>query len=152
MLQQLSNYSNGTPETALANFGITVDDTGQLSIDNTAFTTAADANFSALASTLGGATTGGFLLAASNLLNSVEDTTDGSLKIEENTVASEITAQNTTITNEKANIAQLTTNITSQMVQADAAISALESQLSYVNGLFYSITGNNNNPTASTTS
>ena len=148
VLEQLSNYSNGTPESALANFGITVGDTGQLSIDDTAFTTAANANFSALASALGGTSTGGFLQAASNLLNSVEDTTNGSLKIEENTLTSEIAAQNSTIAAEKVKITQLQTNITAQIVHADAAISALESQLSYVNGLFYSLTGNNNNPTA----
>jgi len=148
VLQQLSNYSNGSPETALANFGITVGDTGQLSVDTAAFTTAANANFSGLQSALGGATTGGFLQAATNALNSVEDTTTGALKIEENTVASEITAQNTTIAGEQAKITLLQTNLTAQMVTADAAISALESQLSYVNGLFYSITGNNNNPDA----
>ena len=151
VLQQLSNFSNGSPETSLANFGITVNDTGQLSVDGTTFASAADANFSTLVATLGGTSTGGFLQAATNALNSVEDPTQGALKIEENTVTNEITAQNTTITNEQAKITQLQTNITAQMVQADAAISALESQLSYVNGLFFSITGNNNNPTASTT-
>jgi hypothetical protein len=78
----------------------------------------------------------------------VEDPTAGSLKIEENTAASEIAAQNTVITNEQAQIAQIQTNITAQMVTADAAIASLESQVSYVNGLFYSITGNNNNPNA----
>jgi len=128
-----------------------VNDTGQLSVDGTTFASAADANFSTLVATLGGTSTGGFLQAATNALNSVEDPTQGALKIEENTVTNEITAQNTTITNEQAKITQLQTNITAQMVQADAAISALESQLSYVNGLFFSITGNNNNPTASTT-
>ncbi len=151
VLQQLSNYSNGSPATALANFGITVGDTGQLSVDVSAFTAAANVNFSTLVSTLGGTAAGGFLAAANNALNGVEDPAQGTLKIEENTVASEIIAQNSTITNEQARISQLQTNITAQMVQADAAISALESQLSYVNGLFYSITGNNNNPNASST-
>jgi flagellar hook-associated protein 2 len=149
VLQQLSNYSNGNPDTALANFGITVGDTGQLSVDTTAFTKAANANFANLTAALGGTATGGFLQAASNALTSVEDPTVGSLKIEESNVATEITAQNTTITNEQAKITLLQTNLTAQMVTADAAISSLESQLSYVNGLFYSITGNNNNPSAS---
>jgi len=149
VLQQLSGYNNGSPETALANFGITVGDTGQLSVDTTAFTAAANAGFSTLASTLGGTTTGGFLQTAANLLNSVEDPVTGSLKLEQNTIAGEIAAQNTAITGEQAKITQLQTNITAQIVQADDAISALESKLSYVNGLFYSITGNNNNPSAS---
>lgn len=150
ILQQLSGYSNGSPSTSLANLGITVDDTGILSVDAATFTSAANADFSSLVATLGGTTTGGFLEAATNALNSVEDPVQGSLKLEENNVSSEITAQNTIISNEQANITQLQTNLTAQMVTADAAISALESQLSYVNGLFYSITGNNNNPNAST--
>jgi len=149
VLQQLSNYSNGSPDTALANFGITVNDTGQLSVDSAAFTSAASANFGGLVATLGGTTTGGFLESATDALNGVEDPTSGAVKIEENNVTSEITAQNTAITNEQAKITLLQTNLTSQIVTADAAISALESQLSYVNGLFYSITGNNNNPNAS---
>jgi flagellar hook-associated protein 2 len=149
VLQQLSVYSNGTPDTALANFGITVNATGQLSVDTSAFTAAANSDFSGLVATLGGTSTGGFLQAATNAFNSVEDPINGSLKIEENTVAGEITAQNTEITNEQARITLLQNNITAEMVKADAAISALESQLSYVNGLFFSITGNNNNPNAS---
>ncbi len=147
-LQQLSSYSNGSPGSSLAGFGITVSDTGILSVDTAAFTSAANTNFSSLVSTLGGTSTNGFLFAATNLLNGVEDPTAGSLKIEENTAASEITAQNTVITNEQAKISQIQTNITAQMVTADAAIASLESQVSYVNGLFFSITGNNNNPNA----
>lgn len=150
VLQQLSSYSNGSPASSLANFGITVDDTGVLSVDSATFTAAANSNFAGLVSTLGGTSTGGFLGAATNLLNGIEDPTQGALKIEENTAAGEITAQNTVISNEQTKIAQIQTNITAQMVTADAAIASLESQVSYVNGLFYSITGNNNNPTAST--
>ncbi len=102
VLQQLSNYSNGSPETALANFGITVGDTGQLSVDTTAFTTAANANFANLTATLGGTSTGGFLQAATNALTSIEDPTVGSLRTEETNVAGEVTAQNATITGEQA--------------------------------------------------
>ncbi len=148
VLQQLSSYSNGSPASSLANFGITVDDTGVLSVNTAAFTAAANANFAGLESTLGGTSTGGFLEAATNLLNSVEDPTVGSLKIEEKTAASELAAQNTVISNEQIQIAQIQTNITAQMVTADAAIASLESQVSYVNGLFFAITGNNNNPNA----
>lgn len=149
ILHQLSGYSGGTPETALANFGISVDTNGALSVDAAALTAAANANFAGLSSTLGGTSTGGFLLAATNALNSVNDLTTGSIQVEENTVAGQITSQNGKITDEQAKIALLQSNLTAQIVKADAAISALESQLSYVNGLFYSITGNNNNPQAS---
>jgi flagellar hook-associated protein 2 len=150
VLQQLAGYSDGTPETSLANFGISVDTNGQLSVDTAAFTAAANANFAGLASTLGGRTSGGFLLAATNALSSVNDLTTGSIQVEENTLRDQISAQNTKIADEQTKIALLRSNLTAQIVKADAAISALESQLSYVNGLFYSITGNNNNPNGNT--
>src|SRR6185312_6792824 len=150
VLQQLGGYSNGTPETSLANFGISVNTNGQLSVDTAAFTAAANANFAGLAATLGGTSTGGFLLAATNALNSVNDLTTGSIQVEEDTVRDQITSQNAKIADEQTRIALLQSNLTAQIVKADAAISALESQLSYVNGLFYSITGNNNNPNGST--
>ncbi len=152
VLQQLASYSNGTPETSLANFGISVDTNGQLSVDTAAFTSAANANFAGLASTLGGSTTGGFLQAATNALNGVNDLTTGSIAVEENTIQSEITSQNSKIADEQSKISLLQSNLTAQIVKADAAISSLESQLSYVNGLFYSITGNNNNPNANSNS
>lgn len=147
-LQQLSSYSNGSPDSSLANFGITVDDTGVLTVNSSALTAAANSNFAGLVSTLGGTSTNGFLFAATNLLNGVEDPTAGSLKLEENTAATELTAQNTVIANEQAKISQIQANITAQMVTADAAIASLESKVSYVNGLFFAITGNNNNPNA----
>jgi flagellar hook-associated protein 2 len=146
VLQNLAGYSGGTPETSLANFGISVDTNGQLSVDTAAFTAAANANFAGLTSTLGGTTTGGFLLAATNALRSVNDLTTGSISVEEDTLRDQITSQKAKIADEQAKIALLQSNLTAQIVKADAAISALESQLSYVNGLFYSITGNNNNP------
>jgi flagellar hook-associated protein 2 len=147
-LHQLSSFSNGSADSSLSNFGITVDSTGILSVNNSALTAAANSNFAGLVSTLGGASTNGFLFAATNLLNGVEDPIAGSLKIEENTATKALAAQNSVIAAEQAKISQIQTNITAQMVRADAAISALESQVSYVNGLFYSITGNNNNPNA----
>ncbi len=141
VLDQLGNYSNGSPASALANFGITLSQTGQISVDTTAFTNAANANFPALLSSLGGVTTGGFLQTATNLMTSVEDPTTGAIKTEETSVANQITAQQTTITNEQARVNQLQTNLTQQISQADAAIASLESQVSYVTGLFAQYTG-----------
>jgi flagellar hook-associated protein 2 len=144
VLSQLSTYSNGSPASALANFGITVDSTGQLSVDTAAFTTAANANFATLVSTLGNSTSGGFLQTAANLLRGVEDATTGTLPSEESTVTDEITAQNTKIANEQATVTQLQTNLTAQIAKADSAIAQLESQVSFVTGLFATYTGANN--------
>jgi flagellar hook-associated protein 2 len=131
----------------LANFGITVDKTGLLSLDTAKFTTAANANFSTLLSTLGDSTTGGFLQTATNLLSGVEDATTGILRGEETSVAGQITQQQTRITNETATVTQLQTNLNAQIARADAAIAQLESKVSFAQGLFAQYTGYNpNNP------
>jgi flagellar capping protein FliD len=149
VLQQIGSYSAGTPSTALANYGITLDQNGQLSVDTNAFTAAATSNFSGLTNVLGGATTGGFLQATTNLLKGVEDPTAGSLKQAESGVANQITAQNTKISDAQAHLATVQQNLQKQISNADAAISALESQVSYVNGLFASLNGSSNtNPSS----
>ena len=144
VLNQLGTYSNGSPASALANFGVTLDQTGQMSVDEGAFTTAANANFSTLLSTLGDGTTSGFLQTATNLLNGVEDPTTGALKTEETSFANQVATQQTTVANEQATVNQLQTNLTQQISKADSTIAELESQVSYVTGLFAQYTGANN--------
>jgi flagellar hook-associated protein 2 len=143
VLAKLGNFNNGSPASALANFGVTVDQTGRLSVDIAAFTSAATANFSTLLSTLGNTSTGGFLQTATNLLKGIEDPITGAIKTEESSIASQIATEQTTISNEQARVNQLQTNLTQQIARADAAIANLESQVSYVTGLFAIYTGAN---------
>jgi flagellar hook-associated protein 2 len=143
-LNQLGNYSNGTPAAALANYGITLDKTGRLSVDTGTLQTAANANFTQLLNTLGSTTTGGFLKTAQNLLKGIEDPVTGAIKTEEKTFASAvITAQNT-VANEQATVNQIQTNLTKQIALADSTIAELENQVSYVTGLFAQYTGATN--------
>lgn len=144
VLAQIGTYTTGSPSGSLANFGITLDQTGTLSVDTTAFTAAANANFSALLSTLGGTTSSGFLQTATNLLNGVEDPTTGTLKIEEASVAGEITSQQALIASEQSRVNQIQTNLTQQIAAADTAIAGLESQVTFVTGLFAQYTGASN--------
>lgn len=144
VLSQLGNYNNGSPASALANYGITLDQAGQLSVDAGAFTTAANANFPALLATLGGSTTGGFLQTATNLLKGVEDPTIGDIPTEQKQIQTQITNQQTQIANEQATVNALQTNLTAQIAQADSTIASLESQVSYVTGLFAQYTGATN--------
>lgn len=144
VLNQLGTWNNGSPASALANFGVTLDQTGQLSVNESAFEAAASANFPALLSTLGTATTGGFLQTATNLLSGLEDPVTGVLKNDETSWANQISAQKTAIASEQARVTQLQTNLTQQISKADAAIAGLESQVSYVTGLFAQYTGANN--------
>jgi flagellar hook-associated protein 2 len=144
VLAQIGTYTTGSPSGSLANFGITVDETGLLSVDTSAFTAAANANFSTLLSTLGGTTSGGFLQAATNLLNGAEDPINGAIKIEEGSLTGQITGQQALIANEQSRVNQLQTNLTKQIATADSAIAALEGQVSFVTGLFAQFTGANN--------
>lgn len=143
-LSQLATYSNGDPSSALANFGVTVDENGQLSVDASTFTSAAQANFSQLLSTLGSSTGGGFLGAATNLMTDFLDPTTGDIKTEESTLATQISDQNTKISDEQNTVNQLQTSLTAEISQADSTIAGLESQVSYVTGLFAQYTGASN--------
>lgn len=143
-LDQMGNYSDGSPTGALANYGITLDQTGQLDVDTSTFTTAANANFPALLNILGNTSTGGFLETSQNLMNSIEDPTTGALKVEESSVAGEITTAQQNVANEQATVNQIQTSLTQQISQADSAIAELESQVSYVTGLFAQYTGATN--------
>jgi flagellar hook-associated protein 2 len=144
VLSRLGTYTNGTPAGALANFGLTLFSTGQLSFDLSAFSAAANGNFGTLVATLGSTTTGGFLKTAAGMLNGVEDSITGTLPAEEKAVASQITDRNAKIANEQAAVTQLQADLTAQISKADAAIAALESRVSYVTGLFATFTGANN--------
>jgi flagellar hook-associated protein 2 len=144
VLEQIATYTTGSPSGSLANFGITVDQTGALSVDTSAFTAAANANFSTLLSTLGSTTSGGFLQAATNLLTGLEDPTSGAIKIEEGSVAAQITDEQTLIAGEQTRVNQLQTDLTKQIATADSAIASLEGQVSFVTGLFAQYTGATN--------
>ena len=144
VLHQLGTFDNGTPSSALANYGITLDQTGHLSVNTTAFSTAVNANFPAFVSALGSASTGGFLKTATNLLSGIEDVTSGVIKSDETGLTKQIADQQTKIANEQATVSQLQTNLTAQIAKADAAIASLESRVSYITGLFAQYTGATN--------
>lgn len=141
-LNHLGTYSNGDPSSSLAGYGVSLDQTGHLSVDSTAFKTAANSNFAGLLSVLGTSTSSGFLKTATDLLAGIEDPVNGTIKDEQSSVTAAITAQQTRIANEQAVVNTLQTNLTAQIARADSAIASLESQVSYVTGLFAAYTGN----------
>jgi flagellar capping protein FliD len=148
VLHKLGTYSNGSPATALANFGITVDQSGHLSVSTTTFTAAAGADFQGLLTTLGSSTGGGFLKTATDLLAGVEDPISGSIRTRETSVSDAITSQQKRIADEQTAITGIQQNLTAQIARADAAIASLQSQLSYVTGLFAAYNGTNTSNTS----
>jgi len=144
VLNQLGTFANGSSDQSLAAFGITLDQTGQISVDSAAFGTAANAGFSNLLSMLGSPTSGGFLEAATTALNVVEDPVTGSIKSEEGSINTQIASQNNKISDEQNTLTRLDNSLTAQIASADSAIAQLESQVTYVTGLFAQYTGSSN--------
>ncbi len=143
-LRELGGYSNGSPEASLAAFGITLDTSGHLNVDSSTFSTAAQSNFSTLKALLGSTTTSGFLYAATNQLNGLQDPTNGILKLQEAQVSRTITNDQNQISDKQSNVDQLQTSLQAQLAKADASIASLESQVTYYTNLFTTERGYNN--------
>jgi flagellar capping protein FliD len=85
---------------------------------------------------LGSATGGGFLQAATNAIDNIEDPNTGLLKSTEASVQSQIASIGSTIATKQAAVDQLQTNLTNQMATADAAIASMQQQYSYMSQMF----------------
>jgi flagellar hook-associated protein 2 len=138
-LNSIGSYSSdsGTSSgvNALADLGLTFDETGNLDFDSSTFQAAVSASPSAVTAFLGSETTGGFLESAYSTLNSLTSAT-GSLTVAGNNIGASIESLTTQISNKQTQVSQLQTNLTTEMANADAAIASLQSQLSEITDLF----------------
>jgi flagellar hook-associated protein 2 len=135
-LGSLSTYSSSDSIGNLSNLGLTLGADGQLTYDATALLSADFGNSSGVATFLGSATGGGFLKAATDTLNSLEDPTSGLIKTTESDLTSQISALGTTITDKQNKVSDLQLQLQNQMAQADAAIASMEQQYSYLSSMF----------------
>ena len=142
-LQSLVNYTSGSGKIAsLADLGLAFDDNGHLTLDTTVFN---QANPSDVLNFIGSITGGGFLEAANSVLNSVDDPTTGLLATETDSISAELSDVGNKITDNQNQINQLQQNLTAQIASADALISNLEQQASYITNLFTAMQQNNKN-------
>ena len=138
-LNQLANYSSGNSGiSSLASLGVqySSSDDGTLTFNSSTFNTATANNLSQLGTFLGSTTTGGFLKMANDALNSITDPTTGVVQSGVSTITGEVATDNRNITDQQARVATLQTNLNNQMAAADASISALEEQYSYLYSMF----------------
>jgi flagellar hook-associated protein 2 len=139
-LRLIGNYSSGSAAVpSLAAFGITADQTGLLSFD-TDVVDSLDAG--AVVEFLGTTAGTGFLHAASDVLDSIEDPETGSVKVALQRFEVELTAQDKLIEENQQRIDDLRESLTAQMAAADALIASLEQQVSYITGLFEAMSAN----------
>jgi flagellar capping protein FliD len=99
---------------------------------------------------LGSASSSGFLKTASDALNLAEDSTSGVVKEAIQSLNTEMTHQDDLIATTQSQIDDLQTNLQQQMAAADAAIAAMQQQVSFMTQLFQSMNSiNNSNSTGS---
>ncbi len=134
MLESLVQYSSGSGSVASLNdLGLSVDDTGTMTFDASTFSAQSAADITQF---LGSATTGGFMQAATTGLSSIDDSTSGDIESETTALQSQITTQNTEISDKQSQLSILETNLEQELTQADAAIADLQEQKTYYTELF----------------
>ena len=136
-LRDLTNFSGGSGSvTSLADLGLTFDGTGHLAFDQSQFSSVAAADPGDLASYFGTGTGTGFLAAASNILGGLTSTTNGLFQAEQTTIQNQIATDNQEISDTQDRITTMQNQLTAQMSAADALLSTLESQSTFMTQLF----------------
>jgi flagellar hook-associated protein 2 len=136
-LRDLTSFTGGSGAvTSLADLGITFDGTGHVSFDQAQFSSVAAADPGDLASFLGTGTGSGFLASASGIIDGLTDTTNGLFQSQQATIQNRITADNREISDTQDRITTMQNQLTAQMSAADALLSKLQSQVSFMTQLF----------------
>jgi flagellar hook-associated protein 2 len=135
-LASISTYSSNDSIGSLATLGLDLGTDGQITYTETTLLATDFSNSSGVDTFLGSATGGGLLESATNTMTGLEDPTTGLIKTTEADLTSQISALGTTISTKQAQVSNMQTQLQNQMAQADAAISTMEQQYSYLNSMF----------------
>lgn len=130
---------------SLNEIGVYFDQKGKLFIEATAFTKATEGKFDQLKNFFGTSSTSGFLKSATNVMKMLTDSEKGFLGSAISTTQSSIDSQDVLIAAQEERITRLTEGMQARLAAADAAIAALESQVTFFKGLFESMNPNNRN-------
>jgi flagellar hook-associated protein 2 len=148
-LNAVGSYSAATTGVnSLADIGLTFNDTGQLVFDQTTFDAVAPAAVTSfLGAEAGTAAGSGFLAFADTAMESLTNSTSGTITESGTTIGASIISLTAEIATKQAQVTALQTNLTDQMATADAAITSLQGQLSEITDLFSAETQNQKNIT-----
>jgi flagellar hook-associated protein 2 len=148
-LTQMISYSgSGGSITSLAQLGVEFTQQGTLTFNSSAIAGLSQTQISGALTFLGDPNSGGFLQYANNTLNGITDPISGAVATETQTLQSQNQNDQTQISNDQAQLTLMQTNLQAQMAQANALIATLQSQTTFLQGLFQYSTSNN--PYAST--
>ena len=139
-LHQITNYSAaGGALSSLTSIGFGFDAMGVLSLDTSAFNTAVQGQMPALENFLGSSAGGGFLQYATSTLKAFADPSTGIIQTDITSVGKQTTKVNNAIAEQQSRVDTLQTNLNRKMAAADAAISAMEQQYSFLSNMFESM-------------
>jgi flagellar hook-associated protein 2 len=142
-LRSLANFSGGGGSvTSLAALGLSFDDSGNLAFNAGTFQQTAASAGGDLLNFIGTSTSGGFLEAANNLVMSITDPSTGILSGATQNTADQLSILATKISSDETQVTQLQESLTTQMANADAAISSLQQQLTEITDLFSTMQAN----------
>jgi flagellar hook-associated protein 2 len=134
----------GNGGSALSYLGLDLQDTGQLTFSSSEFDATASQGLNPILQFLGDSNSG-FIQAATSAINNLEDPINGSIKLEENNIASSLRSLGTKMGDEIDRINTFQQNLLQQLSAADANIFNLEGQTSYFTSYFNYNSNNNNN-------
>jgi len=135
ILAGIASYNAVSGVSDLPDLGLELDKTGHLSF-NSFKLIAADFSSSANVTRFLGSTSSGFIKAATDALNQIEDSTTGILSTAQHDVQSQITSITATIRDKQAQVDALTLDMQERMAAADAAVAAMQQQYSYLSSMF----------------
>jgi flagellar hook-associated protein 2 len=143
-LTQMISYSgSGGSITSLAQLGVEFTQQGTLTFDSSAISGLSQTQISDALTFLGDPNTGGFLQYANNTLDSITDPVSGSVATETAALQTQNQNDQTQITNDQSQLTLMQTNLQAQMAEANALISSLQNQTTFLQGLFQADTSNN---------
>ncbi len=146
VLEQMGAYSNpGSSITNLTQLGVTFTQQGTLSFDPTVVAGLSQTQIQDAVSFLGDPTTGGFLQFATNSLNSLTDPTNGAIALQNQAYTTQTNNDQQKLNTAQDQLTQLQNNLNAQMAQANALIATLQTENTFLQGLFQADTSNNQN-------
>lgn len=135
-LGAIGTYTGDGSLGGLSGLGLTLGSDGHFTFDESTLLGADLTNSSAIDSFVGSIANGGFLQAANNTLNSLENSDTGVIKTTEAEYEQQSTHMQNQITAQQQQVSILQTNLTNQMTRADALIASMQSQYSYFTSVF----------------
>jgi flagellar hook-associated protein 2 len=136
VLSHIATYTTTSGLSGLSALGLDLGSDGQLTYDSSALSSTATSNADELSAFLGSVSGGGFLKAANDALNSIDDSSTGLLATTQSALQSQITNLTNTIDDKQTQVDNLQTQLQQQMAAADAAIATMQQQYTYLSNMF----------------